>query len=120
MNISEFSTYAYFEGVDNKIRLQRAEAKTASFVHGIPGEPPPPSVADITKALLAQNYPGITMASIKGPSRVHSLVQARRHLWATVHEQRPDLSIATLARLFNRDHSTILTGIRRHSERETS
>lgn len=120
MNISDFSTHAVFEGVENKARMQRATAKTASFVHAIPGTEQPPAVMDIAARILREHYSEISLAAVKGPSRLSDLVAARRHVWTAVHEERPDLSIATIARMFKRDHSTVLTGIRRFKAQESA
>lgn len=117
MNIASFSTHAFFEGVENRVRLQRAQVKTASFVHGIkPKYEQPEPVMDIAARILAAHYPDYTIPMIKGPSRLPALVFARRHVWAVVHEERKDLSVATIARLFNRDHATVIVGIRRYRE----
>lgn len=116
ISIREFSTTAHFDGVANKARMQRAQAKTASFVHGVPGDPPRELVTDIAKRILDEFHAGTTIAMVKGPSRLPHLVRARRHVWAVVHAERPDLSVSTIARLFKRDHTTVLHGIRRYWE----
>lgn len=113
MNISDFSTSATFEGVENRARLQRAEVKTASFVHGIkPKFSDLEPVMSIAARVLAEHHPTVTIPMIKGPSRVPHLLHARRHVWTVVHEERPDLSVSTIARMFNRDHSTVFYGLK--------
>lgn len=116
MNIANFSTHAFFEGVENKVFVRRVKVKDAIFVHGKRIVGPHTPVNDIALRILANHYPEYTLPMIKGPSRNHGLVKARRHIWTAVRDERPDLSGATIARLFNRDHATVIVGIRRYRE----
>jgi len=43
-----------------------------------------------------------------GPRRNHYLISPRFHAVALAVDLRPDLSLTTIARLFHRDHTTIM------------
>ena len=57
------------------------------------------------------------LAEILGKGRGPAEVRARRELWSLVHKRVP--SVGWIGRLFHRDHSTILVGIRKHEKDAT-
>jgi hypothetical protein len=60
---------------------------------------------------------GCSLDDILGPSRHGSLVETRHECWheCKFHAHKR-MSFKELGRAFNRDHSTIISGIRRHAE----
>lgn len=67
---------------------------------------------DIAKQFLAANYPTVTLEDVLCNSRVVRVVRARQAVYRHVHEERPDLSVAALARRFKRDHTSILHALK--------
>lgn len=63
---------------------------------------------------------GFTIGDILGPRRSKPLIRARHLAMAEVSERRRDLSLLTLGRIFNRDHTTILHALRRLGLRDGS
>lgn len=59
--------------------------------------------------LTALSY-GVRKSDILGTSRSRELVQARREIWKHLREQ--GWSYPRIGRAFNRDHTTILHGVR--------
>lgn len=64
--------------------------------------------------LVADLY-GLTIADLKGPRRTRWIVSARHHAMWVLHNQR--LSSTCIGRILNRDHSTVLNGIKRHIQK---
>jgi hypothetical protein len=56
-----------------------------------------------------QEYPGVTWAQIKGTRRDTWIVACRRACIRAVHAKRPEMTGVDLAKLFNKEHSTIMT-----------
>lgn len=50
---------------------------------------------------------------VVGPRRTHRVVAARWEAMRTVHEMKPWMSVAQIARAFNRDHTTALHALGR-------
>lgn len=68
---------------------------------------PPRIKAIIREVLVAHN---MTWAEIVSPARTWNYTAPRRHLWKALQEA--GLSLPQIGRLFKRDHTTILHGIR--------
>lgn len=54
---------------------------------------------------------GFTVEDILGRSRVKGLVEARHEAMHEVAKARPAMSLPQLGRIFNRDHSTVLSAL---------
>lgn len=92
-----------------------AEAKEQAAVITVQAveevEARPRLVHDIISA-VAEEY-GVTVAEIKGLRREKYIVPARQEAMARVYRERPDLSLTVLGRLFHRDHTTVLSAIKK-------
>ncbi|KQZ81888.1 hypothetical protein ASD64_09030 [Mesorhizobium sp. Root157] len=92
----------------------RTEANllVASAERGIADLPPLPSVAAIIRDTAERT--GVHVSDILGHRMARGIVAARREAMAAAYQQRPDLSLPQLAKLFGgRDHTTILHAVRR-------
>ncbi|KSV89728.1 hypothetical protein N184_26920 [Sinorhizobium sp. GL28] len=58
-------------------------------------------------------YPGITWEEIIGVGRERRLVEPRHRCMAAVYEERKDLSLPALGRIFHRDHTSVLHAVNR-------
>lgn len=76
------------------------------------GDPPKPSMTSIINAVL-EKHDGITIKDIRAPGRKKKVVAARHEAIAAIRRIRPDLSLTTIGRFFNRDHTTILNALRK-------
>ena len=56
---------------------------------------------------------GVRVSDILGPSRERQPTRARHRLWA-VTRASTDLSYPQLGRIFGRDHTTIMSGVRKY------
>lgn len=56
---------------------------------------------------------GADVAEIIGKGRARSVIQTRDACIRAVADERPDLSLLSLGRAFNRDHTTILHSLRK-------
>lgn len=56
---------------------------------------------------------GVPVADILGPRRTKHIVEARFQAIAEARKRRPDLSLPQLGRAFNRDHTSILSALRK-------
>ena len=64
-------------------------------------------VRDICEEVLL-DYPGIKWSDIVSARRMKELIEPRHKCFAAVYVKRPDLSLPSIAKIFNRDHTTIL------------
>ena len=60
--------------------------------------------------MIAREH-GVTMAELMGVSRRQKYCIARREIWRVLRDQ--GISLPRIGRMFNRDHTTILHGLRR-------
>jgi len=59
---------------------------------------------------------GVSVDELLGPKRTKSISNARQHAMYLMAEQR-HLSLPRIGSFFNRDHTTILHGVRAHKAR---
>ncbi|WVT75271.1 helix-turn-helix domain-containing protein [Sinorhizobium chiapasense] len=69
-------------------------------------------VREIIEDVLSA-YPGITWEEIIGVGRERRLVEPRHRCMAAVYEERKDLSLPALGRIFRRDHTSVLHAVNR-------
>lgn len=74
-------------------------------------------VRDIMKEVC--DLHGISLSDMLGPARFRRIVRARQHAMWLCHK-RTRFSFVRLGRFFQRDHSTVMHGIRAHEERTQS
>jgi chromosomal replication initiation ATPase DnaA len=74
----------------------------------------PRAIAVIGLTEIAESY-GLTLADLTGRSCRPHIFPARFHAYA--HLSDAGWTCTKIARFFGRDHSTILSGVRRHRER---
>jgi len=93
-----------------------------------PPHPPAPPPSDVRAELDAHGLTdlvreicrrrGITLDELCGTTRTRSISRARHETWAAIHAlPHRHYSYAEIGRLFGRDHSTVLLGIRVHRRR---
>ncbi len=70
-------------------------------------------LAETARQVAAEH--GVTLAEMLGRRQVAHFARARQKLWAVAYEQIP--SLVVLGDMFDRDHTTILSGIRAHRAR---
>ncbi|WP_246707608.1 helix-turn-helix domain-containing protein [Ensifer oleiphilus] len=63
----------------------------------------------VDEVLLA--YPGIGWADVIGVRRERRLVEPRHRCMAAVYDEREDLSLPALGRIFRRDHTSVLHAV---------
>lgn len=63
----------------------------------------------VEEVLLA--YPGIAWADVIGVRRERRLVEPRHRCMAAVYDEREDLSLPALGRIFRRDHTSVLHAV---------
>ena len=90
---------------DKLCKMMRVESEDEEFT-------PVRRVADIVAEVL-QDYPGVTMADIVSVRRTRDLIKPRHQCYYEVYRQRPDLSFPAMGRYFKRDHTSILSGVRK-------
>ncbi|MBX5206708.1 chromosomal replication initiator DnaA [Rhizobium sp. NZLR11] len=71
------------------------------------------SVEAIVRGIL-RDFPGVTWEDVKGIRRTRHLVVPRHACMKAVYEERKDLSLPALGRIFGgRDHTTILNAVKK-------
>ncbi len=69
-------------------------------------------VRDIVKEVLLF-YPGITWEDVVSVRREKRLIEPRHRCMVAVYEERKDLSMPALGRIFKRDHTTIIHAVQK-------
>lgn len=69
-------------------------------------------VKDIVDEVLS-DYPGVTWAQIISVRRTRELITPRHRCYYEVYRQRPDLSFPAIGRHFKRDHTSIISGVKK-------
>jgi chromosomal replication initiator protein len=59
----------------------------------------------------------VPVAMVLSDRRTRPFALARHHVWAAISDSIPSMSSSRIARLFSRDHTTILYGIKQHKKR---
>jgi hypothetical protein len=72
-------------------------------------------VREIVEEVLA-HYPGIRWEEIIGVGRERRLVEPRHRCMSAVYEERTDLSLPALGRIFHRDHTSVLHAVNKRDE----
>lgn len=70
-------------------------------------------VKDIVDEVL-RDYPDVTWAQIISVRRTRDLIGPRHRCYFEVYKQRPDLSFPAIGRYFKRDHTSILSGVKKY------
>ncbi|WP_104663357.1 helix-turn-helix domain-containing protein [Ensifer adhaerens] len=60
-------------------------------------------------------YPGISFEEIIGVGRERRLVEPRHRCMTAVYDERPDLSLPALGRIFQRDHTSVLHAVNKRA-----
>lgn len=76
--------------------------------------PVPQIVAEVLK-----DYPGVTWKDIIGVRRSKHLIEPRYKCMNAVYQERSDLSLPVIGRIFKRDHSLILIAVGRYGKRRS-
>lgn len=69
------------------------------------------SIEEIVAAVLA-DFPGVTWADVVSVRRDRRLVKPRHACMRAVYEQRKDLSLPRIGRIFHRDHTTVFAAVK--------
>jgi chromosomal replication initiator protein len=64
-------------------------------------------------AEVLKSYPNVSWDDIKGIRRTRDLIAPRHACMRAVYEERKDLSLPRLGRVFHRDHTVILYAVKK-------
>lgn len=78
-----------------------------------------PSVEEIVGVVL-KDFPDVSWDDIISVRRERRLVRPRHACMRAVYEQRRDLSLAGIGRIFHRDHTTVLAAVQAGGGSETA
>jgi chromosomal replication initiation ATPase DnaA len=70
------------------------------------------AVPDIVAEVL-QHYPGVTWEDVKGIRRTRDLIEPRHACMRAVYNERKDLSLPRIGKVFHRDHTVILYALKK-------
>ncbi|MGO7686254.1 helix-turn-helix domain-containing protein [Rhizobium ruizarguesonis] len=70
------------------------------------------TVPEIVAEVL-ERFPGVTWADVKSVRRTRELIGPRQACMKAVYDERKDLSLPSIGKLFCRDHTTILHAVRK-------
>ncbi|PDT47315.1 chromosomal replication initiator DnaA [Sinorhizobium fredii] len=72
------------------------------------------SVKEIISDVL-RGYPGITWDDVVGARRSRRIIRPRHACMKAVYEERKDLSLPAMGRIFRRDHTAVLHAVRKET-----
>jgi chromosomal replication initiation ATPase DnaA len=70
------------------------------------------SVPEIIAEVL-KKYPNVTWDDVKGVRRTRDLIEPRHACMRAVYEERKDLSLPRIGKIFHKDHTSILSAVRK-------
>ncbi|ASP85022.1 hypothetical protein CDO26_10720 [Sinorhizobium meliloti] len=79
--------------------------------------PPPKRPVTLIVADVLKDFPGVTWDDIIGVRRTRDLVKPRQLCMVAVYEERKDLSLPMIGKIFRRDHTTILHSVDKFNAR---
>lgn len=79
--------------------------------------PPPKRPVTLIVADVLRDFPDITWDDIIGVRRTRALVKPRQLCMVAVYEERKDLSLPAIGKIFRRDHTTILHSVDKFNAR---
>jgi chromosomal replication initiator protein len=65
-------------------------------------------------AEILRDFPGITWEHIISARRTRDFIEPRHACFVAVYTRRPDLSLPQIGKIFDRDHTTILSAVQKH------
>lgn len=65
---------------------------------------------------LAKTEEGVKAAEVFGPSRRHPVCRVRWRAMAVIRAEFPSFTFERIGRIFGRDHTTVIHGLRRNAE----
>ncbi|HEV7308778.1 helix-turn-helix domain-containing protein [Ensifer sp.] len=77
------------------------------------------SVREIVEEVLAL-YPGVSWEEVIGVGRERRLVEPRHRCMSAVYQERTDLSLPALGRIFHRDHTSVLHAVTKRERKAGS
>lgn len=83
-----------------------SRATFTASITGTPRSTPERIALNVTK------WHGVGIKDLRGPSRIPHIVAARHDWWSRLYES--GLSYSEIARRCNRDHTSIMHGVRKH------
>jgi chromosomal replication initiation ATPase DnaA len=89
-----------------KRRMEAESLELAQLASGMP-KVPLRTLLEIVGRVTGANY-----ADLLGPRRARHLAWPRHFAMWLVKEMRPDLSLVTIGKAFNRDHTTVMSGLK--------
>lgn len=101
---------------DLRRRVADLEAQVAALIAAMEGgksTPAPQSMRGILADVSARH--GVPVDAIMGRERTQRITRARQEAMALARQG--GRSLEQIARVFQRDHTTVMDGIRRHEER---
>lgn len=101
------------------IQFLNKQISALSDVGSIPASSKYRTVKAIVSEILDE-WPGVSWKQILGSRRSWHIVRSRHLCMQAVYEQRPDLSLPQIARIFHKDHSTVCYAVYKRSPRRTS
>ena len=64
--------------------------------------------------MVLRNFPDVDWEDVAGRRRSRIIVEARHACFVAVFKERPDLSYPSIAKIFNRDHTSIIHAVQKH------
>lgn len=92
-----------------------AQAEQICVLNDIEAGSPPSyrKAAAIVIHEVLQHFPDVTWEDVKGVRREKRLIEPRQLCMVALYEQRKDLSLSTIGRIFHRDHTTVLHAVKK-------
>lgn len=100
------------EPIEAEPEAVEEEPEEIELDDALPSEPKYRSTKAIIDEVLA-DFPGVTWADLKGERRTREFIIPRHLAMYEIYAQRKNMSLPMIGRLFRRDHTTILSAVRK-------
>lgn len=78
------------------------------------------SPRQIIEGVLSRDFPNVSFSDIVGPRRTRELVEPRHRCMVAVYTERADLSLPQIGKIFERDHTTIISALRKFNVKRSA
>ena len=105
----------------NTVIAERRERERAwAAIEAVMADAVTPRKAKLAVVAAVAMKHGLTLPEIMGADRRHHVAHARQEAFWVLRDTYPEMSLPAIGRMFGKDHTTVLHGIRQHEKRRAA
>lgn len=102
------------------IAEQRERERAWAAIEAVMADAMTPRKAKMAVLTAVAIKHGLTLSEIMGKDRRHHVAHARQEAFWVLKQTYPEMSLPAIGRMFGKDHTTVLHGIRQHEKRRAA